>query len=133
MPMNVQVKTAGPAVKITSGHTTNGHGNGSDAVSGRGLAHRPFVDRLAIAVQVATGVTHLDPSLGQIAAACRVSSAQLREAIKAQANGNGRDAATEMIAKSHVRAAVNEVGISKVMDFLSELDTEMQCETLDVE
>jgi hypothetical protein len=100
------------------------NGNGSDAVSGRGLAHRPFTARLAIAVAVATGQRPLDPSLGQIAMACRVSPAQLREAIKARANGNSPDTVTEVIAKGHLRTAVDEVGISKVIDFLSEIDAE---------
>ena len=123
---NAYVKTAGPAVKRSSpGHTTttNGDGNGSDAVSGRGLAHRPFVDRLAIAVEVATGVKHLEPSLGQIAAVCRISPVQLREAIKARANGNSRDTVTDVLfAKDHLRSAVTEVGICRVIDLLSEIE-----------
>ena len=63
---NAQIKTVSPAVKISSGYTTstNGNGNGSDALSGRGLAHRKWTlaQRIAHAADVAMGVTQLDLS-----------------------------------------------------------------------
>jgi hypothetical protein len=103
-----------------------GNGNGSKSIRGRGLGHRPFADRLNLAVTVATGERSLDPSLGQIATAFRVSPAQLREAIKARRNGdgNGHVTVTDVVAKDLIRAAVAEVGMSKVIDLLSEVDGE---------
>jgi hypothetical protein len=133
MPTNAYVKTDGPAVKI-SGHSSNGHGNGAgNVVSGRGLAHRPAADRLALAVAIATGATRLDPSFAQIAAACRVTHTRLREALKAQANGY-EDVKTA-VAKSHLRAIVGAVGLNNAFDLLNEIDVQLQCEAagLDVE
>jgi hypothetical protein len=115
---SLSTTTATPSVQVPR------NGNGSGEVSGRGLAHRPFAARLAIAVELATGERPLRPSLGQTAAACRVSPTQLRGAIKARANGGSHDATTEVFAKEHVRAAVAEVGMCKVIDLLSEIESE---------
>jgi hypothetical protein len=93
--------------------------NGS--VKGRGLALRSVADRLALGVDLATGVKRLDPSLGQIADACRVTSAQLREAIKARTNGNGTPSLDTMV---QLKAIVSEVGISETVNLLSAIEVE---------
>src|SRR6516165_6432977 len=93
--------------------------NGS--VKGRGLALRSVADRLALGVDLATGVKRLDPSLGQIADACRVTPAQLREAIWRRANGSDVEAA-----KLHLRSVVEEFGLSNTMDLLSEIEDEQR-------
>jgi hypothetical protein len=115
---NAQIKTNGPEVKV-SGHFSNGHGagNGSESVSGRGLAHRPVADRLALGVDVATGRKRLDPSLGQIAHACRITHAQLRRAIRARTNGNGADNSLSTPA-ALATALVNMVGRDAAFDTL---------------
>ena len=119
---NTQIKTASPAVKILVGHPNgNGAGNGTGVASGRGLAHRPVADRLAIAADVALGVKRLVPSFGQIADACRITSAQLREAIRERANGSDVEAA-----KVHLRSVVEEFGLSITMDLLSEIEDEQR-------
>jgi hypothetical protein len=119
---NAQIKAASPAVKILVGHSNgNGAGNGTGVVSGRGLAHRPVADRLVIAADLALGVKRLDPSLGQIADACRVTPAQLREAIWRRANGSDVEAA-----KLHLRSVVEEFGLSNTMDLLSEIEDEQR-------
>jgi hypothetical protein len=133
---NLHLKTASPGVKISSGHTTtNGNGNGSDAVSGRGLAHRKWTlaERIAFAADVATGVKHLDLSRGQLCSIVHVTPAALRAELKARANGSGHEDAMTADAKGHIREAVNEVGLSTTIDLLSELEVEMQCEVFDVE
>jgi hypothetical protein len=106
------VKTASPGFKISSGHTTtNGNGNGSDAVSGRGLAHRKWTlaERVAFAADLATGVKHLDLSRGQLCSILHVPPAALRAELRARrsaaaANGNGEALclaamATELVAR----------------------------------
>jgi len=90
-------------------------------VKGRGLALRSVADRLALGVDLATGVKRLDPSLGQIADACRVTSAQLREAIKARTNGNGTPSLDTMV---QLKAIVSEVGISETVNLLSAIEVE---------
>jgi len=105
---NLHLNTASPGVKISSGHTTtNGNGNGSDAVSGRGLAHRKWTltERIAYAADVAPGA--------------------LRAEIKARANGNGRE---EMLAdaRTNLREIVDEVGLDAAMNLLSEMETQLQ-------
>ena len=119
---SAQIKAVSPAVKILPGHSNgNGAGNGTGVVSGRGLAHRPVADRLAIAADVALGVKRLVPSFGQIADACRITSAQLREAIRERANGSDVEAA-----KLHLRSVVEEFGLSNTMDLLSEIEDEQR-------
>ena len=124
---NLHLNTASPGVKISSGHTTtNGNGNGSDAVSGRGLAHRKWTltERIAYAADVATGMKHLDLSQGQLCSIFHVTPGALRAEIKAR-NGNGRE---EVLAdaKTYLREIVDEVGHNTTMDLLSEIDTQLQ-------
>ena len=125
---NAQIKIVHPAVKISSGYTTsvNGNGNGSDALSGRGLAHRKWTlaQRIAHAADVAMGMTQLDLSQGQLCSIFHVTPGALRAEIKAR-NGNGHE---EMLAdaKTYLREIVDEVGLNTTMDLLSEIDTQLQ-------
>ena len=133
---NLHLNTASPGVKISSGHTTtNGNGNGSDAVSGRGLAHRKWTltERIAYAADVATGVKQLTLSQGQLCTVFHITPAALRAELKARANGNGHEDAMTAAARGHIRAVVNEVGLSTTIDLLSELEAEMLFEVVDVE
>jgi len=101
---NLHLNTASPGVKISSGHTTtNGNGNGSDAVSGRGLAHRKWTltERIAYAADVATGMKHLDLSQGQL---CSMLAD----------------------ARTNLREIVDEVGLDAAMNLLSEMETQLQ-------
>ena len=125
---NLHLNTASPGVKISSGHTTtNGNGNGSDAVSGRGLAHRKWTlaERIAYAADVATGMKHLDLSQGQLCSIFHITPGALRAEIKARANGNGRE---EMLAdaRTNLREIVDEVGLDAAMNLLSEMETQLQ-------
>ena len=129
------LKTASPGVvKISSGHTTtNGNGNGSDAVSGRGLAHRKWTlaERIAYAADVATGVKHLDLSQGQLCQVFHITPVALRAELKAR-NGKGTAAVPEWM-KVRLRMIVDELGLTTTVELLSEIETEMQCEALDIE
>jgi hypothetical protein len=128
---NAYVKAASPAVKISSGHTTtNGNGNGSDAVSGRGLAHRKWTlaERVAHAADVATGVKHLDLSHGQLCSVFHITAAALRAEIKARA-GNGKEDKEEeteetAAVKEQLLAIVIEYGFGLTTDMLSKLEAE---------
>jgi hypothetical protein len=116
MLRNAQIKTSRSEVNGSSGHLgANGGGNGADVVSGRGLAHRPATARLALGVDMATGAKRLDPSLGQIAAACRITHTRLRKAIRAAA-------------KNRLRAIVDTVGLNNAFDLLSEIEVQLHCE-----
>jgi hypothetical protein len=125
---NAQIKTADPAVKFSSGDTTstNGNGNGADALSGRGLAHRKWTlaQRIAYAADVAMGMTQLDLSQGQLCSIFHITPAALRAEIKAR-NGNGHE---EVLAdvRTNLREIVDEVGLNTTMDLLSEIDTQLQ-------
>ena len=129
------LKTASPGVvKISSGHTTtNGNGNGSDAVSGRGLAHRKWTlaERVAFAADLATGVKHLDLSQGQLCQVFHITPVALRAELKAR-NGKGTAAVPEWM-KIRLRTIVDELGLTTTVELLSEIETEMQCEALDIE
>ena len=129
------LKTASPGVvKISSGHTTtNGNGNGSDAVSGRGLAHRKWTlaERIAYAADVATGVKHLDLSQGQLCQVFHITPVALRAELKAR-NGKGTAAVPEWM-KVRLRMIVDELGLTTTVELLSEIETEMQCEALNIE
>ena len=129
------LKTASPGVvKISSGHTTtNGNGNGSDAVSGRGLAHRKWTlaERIAYAADVATGVKHLDLSQGQLCQVFHITPVALRAELKAR-NGKGTAAVPEWM-KVRLRTIVDDLGLTTTVELLSEIETEMQCEALDIE
>ena len=129
------LKTASPGVvKISSGHTTtNGNGNGSDAVSGRGLAHRKWTlaERIAYAADVATGVKHLDLSQGQLCQVFHITPVALRAELKAR-NGKGTAAVPEWM-KVRLRTIVDDLGLTTTVELLSEIETEMQCKVLDVE
>jgi hypothetical protein len=115
MLRSTQIEAPRLNVNGSSGHATNGHGNENGVnVNGRGLAHRPFADRLALGVDVATGAKRLDPSLGQIAAACRITHTQLRRAIRAQA-----------VIKARLRTIVDTIGIDDAFDLLSEVEVEL--------
>jgi hypothetical protein len=100
------IKTASPAVKISSGHTTNGNagGNGSESVSGRGLAHRKlsYPERVSLACDVALGQKQFVPSLGQLSSLFHVNVAALRAELKARAaaNGNGHSDGVERLAEA---------------------------------
>jgi hypothetical protein len=65
-------------------NSQNHNGNGSDAINGRGLAHRKLThaQRCSLAADVALGQLQLDLSLGQIADLLRITPAQLREELK---------------------------------------------------
>jgi len=124
---NLHLNTASPGVKISSGHTTtNGNGNGSDAVSGRGLAHRKWTltERIAYAADVATGMKHLDLSQGQLCSIFHITPGALRAEIKAR-NGNRRE---EVLAdaRTNLREIVDEVGLDAAMNLLSEMETQLQ-------
>ena len=125
---NAQIKTVSPAVKLSSGYTigTNGHRNKSDALSGRGLAHRKWTlaQRIAYAADVAMGMTQLDLSQGQLCSIFHITPAALRAEIKAR-NGNGHE---EVLAdvRTNLREIVDEVGLNTTMDLLSEIDTQLQ-------
>ena len=129
------LKTASPGVvKISSGHTTtNGNGNGSDAVSGRGLAHRKWTlaERIAYAADVATGVKHLDLSQGQLCQVFHITPVALRAELKAR-NDKGTAAVPEWM-KVRLRTIVDDLGLTTTVELLSEIETEMQCEALDIE
>jgi hypothetical protein len=131
---NSQVKAAGPAVKISSGFSThtNGNGNGADALSGRGLAHRKWTaeERIAYAADVAMGVTRLDLSFSQLCTVFHITPSALRAAIKAR-NGN-EHAGTLAAAKTYLHEFVDEMGLNTTMDLLSQIEAE-RCEVLDVE
>jgi hypothetical protein len=125
---NAQIKAADPAVKFSSGYTTstNGNGNGSDALSGAGLAHRKWTlaERIAYAADVATGVKHLDLSQGQLCLIFHITPGALRAEIKAR-NGNRRE---EVLAdaRTNLREIVDEVGLDAAMNLLSEMETQLQ-------
>jgi hypothetical protein len=95
--------------------------NGS--VKGRGLAHRKWTaaERIAYAADVATGERQLDLSQQQLCQVFHVTSAALRAEIKARTNGNGHKDMLE-VAKSHLRAIVDQVGLSSAIDLLSEIE-----------
>jgi hypothetical protein len=128
MRLGSQVETDGPSVKKLSGHTTtNGNGNGSDALCGRGLAHRKWTlaERIAYAADVATGEKHLDLSHGHICSIFHITAAALRAEIKARA-GNGKEDKEEETAavKEQLLAIVTEYGFGLAIDMLSELEAE---------
>jgi|SRR6516162_8280179 hypothetical protein len=120
-----QVTTAGPAVKISSGRTTNGNGggNGSDPISGRGLAHRKlsYPERVSLAADVADHVKWFDPSLSQLASIFRVDVAALRAERKARttaANENDRETLSAMAVE-----LVARLGLDGALDLLVEVDS----------
>ena len=125
---NAQIKTVSPAVKLSSGYTTstNGNGNGSDALSGRGLAHRKWTlaQRVALAADVAMDLAQIKLSHAQLCLIFHVTPSALRAEIKAR-NGNGRE---EVLAdaRTYLREIVDEVGLNTTMDLLSEIDTQLQ-------
>jgi len=84
--------------------------------SGRGLAHRPYADRVALATGARTGdiaVTNL--SAQQAAAVFGVSSGDVKRARKARAsNGNGHDDVQKRLA-----AIVAEVGVDGALSALA--------------
>jgi hypothetical protein len=120
MLRNAQIETSCPEVNGSLGHAANGC-HGADIVSGRGLAHRPFADRLALGVDVALGRKKLDPSLGQIAICCRVTHAQLREAIRGRVNGNGHNGSGNAAAAIAVELVAAAGGIDQALTVLSTL------------
>jgi hypothetical protein len=125
---NAQIKTVSPAVKISSGYTTstNGNGNGSDALSGRGLAHRKWTlaQRVALAADVAMDLAEIKLSQTQLCSIFHITPGALRAEIKAR-NGNGRE---EVLAdaRTNLREIVDVVGLDAAMNLLSEMETQLQ-------
>ena len=138
---NAQIKSVDPAVKLSSGYTigTNGHRNKSDALSGRGLAHRMWTlaERIAYAADVAMGVKHLDLSRGQLCSIFHITPGALRAELKARANGNGHEDAIAAAAKQRLSEAVAELGIGPAIDLLCDIERHLErrarVEVLDVE